>query len=341
MSTSAEEQRRHGKHEKARAMMMEEFDRQKADMAKEAERAQKKAGDRFVGNTDSIEETLKKNTVGLVSAEDFKKRREELEELKRREAAKTSELKAEEKKKKKEKKTVKPKLSFAMDDEEEDGDAMSPFPTKRKAAPSTSSNGNGIAEGEPVAAKKRLLKNPGVDTSFLPDRARDEEERKIRETLRQEWLKKQEDIKGEAIEITYSYWDGTGHRKTVKCKKGDSIADFLEKCRQQFPELRNQSVDNLMYIKEDLIVPHHHTFYEFIINKARGKSGPLFNFDVHEDVRMVADATVEKDESHAGKVVERNWYNRNKHIFPASRWELYEVGKDYGNYSIHDRSKGK
>jgi protein FAM50 len=75
------------------AMMMEEFDRQKADMAKEAERAQKKAGDRFVGNTDSIEETLKKNTVGLVSAEDFKKRREELEELKRREAAKTSELK--------------------------------------------------------------------------------------------------------------------------------------------------------------------------------------------------------------------------------------------------------
>lgn len=31
---------------------------------------------------------------------------------------------------------------------------------------------------------------------------------------------------------------------------------FLEKCRQQFPELRAVSVDNLMYIKEDLIVPH-------------------------------------------------------------------------------------
>jgi hypothetical protein len=33
-----------------------------------------------------------------------------------------------------------------------------------------------------------------------------------------------------------------------------------------------------------------------IINKARGKSGPLFNFDVHDDVRMFADATIEKDE---------------------------------------------
>jgi len=66
----------------------------------------------------------------------------------------------------------------------------------------------------------------------------------------------------------------------------------------------------------------HYTFYDFIINKARGKSGPLFNFDVHDDVRLLADATKEKDESHAGKVVERSYYQRNKHIFPASRWEV-------------------
>ena len=66
----------------------------------------------------------------------------------------------------------------------------------------------------------------------------------------------------------------------------------------------------------------HYTFYDFIVNKARGKSGPLFNFDVHDDVRLLADASIEKDESHAGKVVERSWYQRNKHIFPASRWEV-------------------
>ena len=66
----------------------------------------------------------------------------------------------------------------------------------------------------------------------------------------------------------------------------------------------------------------HYTFYNFIVNKARGKSGPLFNFDVHDDVRLLADASKEKDESHAGKVVERSWYQRNKHIFPASRWEV-------------------
>lgn len=112
----------------------------------------------------------------------------------------------------------------------------------------------------------------------------------------------------------------------------------------------------LLSHQEDLIIPHHYTFYDFIVSKARGKSGPLFNFDVHDDVRLLADATVEKDESHAGKVVERSWYNRNKHIFPASSmsqredanrkayradrpafslppgWELYEPGKEFARY---------
>jgi hypothetical protein len=61
--------------------------------------------------------------------------------------------------------------------------------------------------------------------------------------------------------------------------------------------------------------------HSFIVSKARGKSGPLFHFDAHEDVRLLHDATKEKDESHAGKVVERSWYNRNKHVFPQNRWE--------------------
>ena len=40
-------------------------------------------------------------------------------------------------------------------------------------------------------------------------------------------------IKNESLEITYSYWDGTGHRRKVVVKKGDSIGDFLKACRDQ------------------------------------------------------------------------------------------------------------
>ena len=50
-------------------------------------------------------------------------------------------------------------------------------------------------------------------------KAREEQERaaerREREELRQEWLRKQEELKQEDMEITYSYWDGSGHRKSV------------------------------------------------------------------------------------------------------------------------------
>lgn len=39
------------------------------------------------------------------------------------------------------------------------------------------------------------MKNPEVDTSFLPDREREERERQEREALRQEWVAQQEKIK--------------------------------------------------------------------------------------------------------------------------------------------------
>ena len=32
---------------------------------------------------------------------------------------------------------------------------------------------------------------------------------------------------GLQVEITYSYWDGSGHRKTIFSKKGNTIYQFL------------------------------------------------------------------------------------------------------------------
>ena len=164
------------------------------------------------------------------------------------------------KKVKKRKKSAKATLSFAMDDDEDDGSA-STTPL------------NDDTKDDPPPKRGKFRKNPNVDTSFLPDREREEQERTERERLRQEWLSKQEQMKQEEIEVTYSYWDGSGHRKSVtvsfrlhmciltpelmgrfsayvgQCKKGDDIGSFLEKCRQQFPELRGVNADNLMYVK--------------------------------------------------------------------------------------------
>lgn len=290
---------------------------------------------KFSAHYDAVEAELKSSTVGLVTLNDMKAKQEALvkereKQLAKKEQSKELQLKLEkmrERERKQEQKRKISSLSFTMDEEEEEDDGAE------------EEDEEADLDREDLLPKKRKLgKNPDVDTSFLPDRDREEEENRLREELRQEWEAKQEKIKSEEIEITFSYWDGSGHRRTVKMKKGNTIQQFLQKAleilRKDFSELRSAGVEQLMYIKEDLIIPHHHSFYDFIVTKARGKSGPLFNFDVHDDVRLLSDATVEKDESHAGKVVLRSWYEKNKHIFPASRWEPYDPEKKWDKYTI-------
>ncbi|XP_029466168.1 protein FAM50A [Rhinatrema bivittatum] len=332
--------------EAGRAMqLMKKRERQREEMEQLRQRiaeenvVKSNINKKFSAHYDAVEAELKSSTVGLVTLNDMKAKQEALvkereKQLAKKEQYKDLQLKLEkqrEKERKKEQKRKIASLSFTLDeDEAEEGDEeeeeeeeeleleLEEIPTKKK--------------------KKQLGKNPDVDTSFLPDRDREEEENRLREELRQEWEAKQEKIKSEEIEITFSYWDGSGHRRTVKMKKGNTMQQFLQKAleilRKDFSELRSAGVEQLMYIKEDLIIPHHHSFYDFIVTKARGKSGPLFNFDVHEDVRLLSDATVEKDESHAGKVVLRSWYEKNKHIFPASRWEPYDPEKKWDKYTI-------
>lgn len=124
---------------------------------------------------------------------------------------------------------------------------------------------------EDIKVSKKIKKDPNVDTSFLPDREREEEENRLREELRQEWVRQQEQLKEEEIDITFSYWDGSGHRRTVRVKKGNSIYHFLQKVlellRREFSELKTVMADQLMYVKEDLILPHHYSFYDFIVTK--------------------------------------------------------------------------
>ena len=198
-------------------------------------------------------------------------------------------------------------------------------------------------EDEEIHDKSRFGKDPTVETDFLPDEEREARKQKLRQDLEKEWKEKQKQTKEEKLKVTYSYWDGSGHRRDIVLTKGTSIGQFLKLARKQllkeFPELRGVPSENLMYIKEDTILPVHYTFYDFIVTKARGKSGPLFHFDVHDDVRLVNDSRIEKDESHPGKIVERRWYERNKHIFPASRWEPYNPKKKNDKYSIGHGSR--
>jgi protein FAM50 len=271
-------------------------------------------GPSFAHATSDINAALSTATVGLVSKAEFTRRREELEKAAAADAAAANAdgLGAAETKAKKKKKKPNSTLSFGGDDDEEG------------------------AETAVLNKRPKLGKNPMVDSSFLPDREREEAAAAKKAELAAEWKQEQDRIRAEMIEVTYSFWDGKGHRHATTIPKGYTVSQFLNRCREQVKELRNASPADLMYVKEDLILPHSTTFYELIVNRARGKSGPLFNFDVHDDVRLgPLDARVEKDESHAGKVIEKRLYERNKDKFPYSRFEVYDPARSWETYTVH------
>lgn len=331
-----------------RQRQQEEFEERKRQITKDAPRNSAIAA-KFA--TASQEDVTNAKTIGLVTAQDFAaavglqqqpSKEEEIQRLEQEiqakeelERKKQQDAEKKRKKKLKAKKKMMATLSFAH--EEEDLFQEEDNINNNKTSNTDDDNNQQCTKKEITASTK---KDPTVNTSFLPDKARDQAKEAEKRRLELEWKKRQEAMKEEQLEIVYSYWDGSGHRRTVVVKKGDSIAEFLEKVRQDlsrdFREMLNISSDALIYVKEDLILPQDLTFYDLIVTKARGKSGPLFHFDVHDDVRLgQIDARIEKDESHPGKVVERRWYDRNKHIFPASRWEVYDPTKDYGHYTIH------
>ena len=295
---------------------------------------------KFATHYNAVEQQLKTSTIGLVTLNEMKAKQENIVKERERKLAQKEREKEQEKEralaakqaeKNKQKKQIQA-LSFNLEEDEVELSDEEPELKEEQ-----------IKDGEPEI--KKIKKNPDVDTSFLPDREREEEENRLREELRQEWARKQNALKEEEIEITFSYWDGSGHRRSVVMKKGNSIYQLLQRClevlRREFSELKTVMADQLMYVKEDLILPHHYTFYDFIVTKARGKSGPLFTFDVHDDIRVMHDASVETEESHAGKVLLRSWYERNKHIFPASRWEPFDPTKSYDKYTVSDKNRKK
>mmetsp|Transcript_17825 Transcript_17825/g.34012 ORF Transcript_17825/g.34012 Transcript_17825/m.34012 type:complete len:276 (-) Transcript_17825:66-893(-) len=244
---------------KKRAAEQAEFEARKQKIRADSERGKLGIDAKFDADTSisAEERRFREKTVGLVSAEEFRKASEEVERARGRRgeddydgenggegsggaASLTEEeqKKLEKERKKARKKALKEKkkrmatLSFAGDeggfDDVDEADVIADTTKAGKENKRTSMDGD---DSDGKTAKKVITKNPEVDTSFLPDQEREQRSKAERERLRREWLDRQKAMKEEVLEITYSYWDGTGHRRTVQCKKGDTIAKFLELVR--------------------------------------------------------------------------------------------------------------
>ncbi|VDL65760.1 unnamed protein product [Nippostrongylus brasiliensis] len=302
---------------KKRERAKEDMEQQLKRMEESTKRA---AGisSKFTANYDAVEEHLKTKTVGLVTLDEMREKQKDVvndreEIVARGEGSRSQKGEGKGAGTSSEGKVAQKRvLSFAMDEEEEE-------------------------EEVPI----RLGMDPTIDTSFLPDKDREAEIAKKKVELAAAWRAQQEREKNEEITVAFAYWDGSSHRKNLKVKKGHTISQFLtwaiEVLKKEFTELKTSVAENLMFVKEDLIIPHFYTFQDFIVTKAMGKTGPLYEFDAAGDVRIRQDAALDCGEAHPAKVVLRSWYEKNKHIYPASRWEPFVPNKKYGR-TIDDLS---
>lgn len=119
-----------------------------------------------------------------------------------------------------------------------------------------------------------------------------------------------------------------------------------------------------------LLIPRqHYEFYYFMLNKTIGYSGPLFTHSAEPTANTPVDSSApapagglsvpgaapkdskaqtqtpavpEADlegfgtDPNTTKVVDRRWYEKNKHIFPASTWEDFDPTKDYSSHVRKD-----
>lgn len=112
-------------------------------------------------------------------------------------------------------------------------------------------------------------------------------------------------------------------------------------------------VDDLLCVRGDVIIPHHYEIYYFIANETEDPTRPgrlLFDYagtarKEDEDVEKGGLRDLKKEELNLEgrnadpsytKVVDRRWYEKNKHIFPASTWKEFKVGREF-----EELAKGK
>jgi len=185
---------------------------------------------RFVANTETLEDVLKTQTVGLVHLGEFKKRRVELAEQRDPEAAaKLQPIRSSGggggglatsfregcevptgsggKRTKNSKKVVKGKLSFVGEGDGDDGTDDGSYSSSADPTRSNSEDNKKSAEEDEV--KKRKV-NPklGLPAPKVLTKNTLLREAHERETLKREFLALQDKIKNEEISIPFVFYDG-------------------------------------------------------------------------------------------------------------------------------------
>ncbi|KAI3330774.1 XAP5, circadian clock regulator-domain-containing protein [Ustulina deusta] len=267
-------------------------------------------------------------------------------------------------KKKKKRKVGGAKLSFGSDEDEDDAGGDVTRPEEGQGGGESADKGTGNIKGKFKVNSSVAVVPRSLTKSALRREAAERDALRREFQQRQERVKATEI----AIPFVF-YDGSNIPGGTVRVKKGDFVWQFLDKSRKVGADLgvgeranarrewARVGVDDLIMVRGNVIIPHHYDFLFFIMNKTLGPNGTiLFNYDAEAsrsrpnrpiasddqmsppfDIPLSTASTQTPVESIEGalddptmtRVVDRRWYERNKHIYPASMWQDFDPEKDY------------
>jgi protein FAM50 len=160
-------------------------------------------------------------------------------------------------------------LSFDDEDQEEQGALASSAPTPQAATPdpsATPTDSEAVSDGSSAPFKKRGLR-PNATVAHQPKAMTKSallKEAQLKEALRREYIQIQEAVKATEFVLPFVFYDGKNSPGGMcRMKKGDHIWLFLERARKVGADKADKgrrdwariSVDDLMLVKGDLIIP--------------------------------------------------------------------------------------
>ncbi|TVY42310.1 FAM50 family protein [Lachnellula occidentalis] len=271
--------------------------------------------------------------------------------------------------KKKKRKVGTPKLSFGMDEEEEGGEntdaakplsgsasrSGKPLSAKDSAAKKKGVNSN-VSVAPRLLTKSALLKEAQTRESLRKEFLALQEAVKATEINIPFVFYDGTNIPGGVCTIKKGDYAWVFLDRSRKVGADLGVGEKVNSRR----EWARIGVDDLMMVRGNIIIPHHYDFYYFVINHTLGPGNRLLfdynaepptkptpppsseiNLDTYNPLSVPSktkpkDVPTDKkdlegtdDDPTYTKVVDRRWYERNKHIFPASVWQEFDPEKDY------------
>ena len=170
-------------------------------------------------------------------------------------------------------------------------------------------------QGKPINLK-RAQTHSLISRKSVPVEKQQEQIKKLEAKMRE--LKETNQAK--KIKVSFFYFDGFKTTKSVIATKGTKIGDFLELARKficrEYPEFASIKGDHIfMLVAEEHIIPNEVNFFELELKNIYEKPGPKMDY-----AKIEHEYELEELKSPVLKIIDRRFYEQNKHIFPFSKW---------------------